>query len=573
MSSMKRRLIGRLLGLAQRRQRSFSLLLILSLALGVMAGRPAGTQAVSGLTFTAVTPFAALDSNTPCAAGPRSMYVQVNVTNNSGSTLNNLTATLNGIAVNADPLNPSATLFLLDNGEVTTRYIGTLANGATFPLYYFVNYPCTIGASINYTVTVSDGVTTPQTSGTLTLATRSEISANAGGDVLSTTLGQGAVVGQIISLSVNYTFGNPSNSGADTLLQPAGNVAFNAGCFRLVSTDITASTFTAGPLTTNDDRLYFTGVAGGSSNTLTVVYYFIYLCANTSTTAQPFADLAAGGLKYTSNYAATVISFPAGSNPFLISKKISQSSVTTLPANVTYTVTITNTSPTFAGTIDRITDVLPGSFAYSGLAGGSGVTVANSSSTPAAPATGSLAFIGRPTTSCVAGACNGSYRVPANSTLTLIYTVNIPAGTADGYYTNTATATSGNSTLGSAQAVVKVGNPPTAVTMTSFTAQVRAASIRVRWQTSAEDGTAGFNLYRSADGLREHAVQLNSGLIAAHGPELAYVWDDATAAAGQTYAYWVEEIGTSGPTQEFGPASASLAPAAQWQLFVPAIVK
>lgn len=114
---------------------------------------------------------------------------------------------------------------------------------------------------------------------------------------------------------------------------------------------------------------------------------------------------------------------------------------------------------------------------------------------------------------------------------------------------------------------------PTNVSMVSFTAQARSSDIRLRWQTGAEVQTAGFNIYRSTNGLRDQAVRLNNSLIAAQGTDLAYIWDDATAAADVTYTYWVEEVRTNGTTQEFGPVVARLGQTLVWQVFLPILVR
>src|SRR5215470_7401293 len=114
---------------AHNRPRWLQILVVLMLWLSVI---PASVHAITGLTFTVITPYAVLDANNCATQGPRAMYIQVDVTNNSGGTLSNLTATFDGF---------SAAGFTLDTGESPTRYIGTLANGATFPLYYYINYP------------------------------------------------------------------------------------------------------------------------------------------------------------------------------------------------------------------------------------------------------------------------------------------------------------------------------------------------------------------------------------------------------------------------------------------------
>src|SRR5215207_5073465 len=135
------------------------------------------------LTFSLITPFLSQDSNNSCVAGPKASYIEVLVTNPAGGTgaLTNLTASLSTFA--------GAAGVTLDAGESATRYIGNLADGASFPLYFYVNYPCQAGSNppeitSTFTVMVSDGVTASLISGTQTLTTRSEISANAGGQVI-----------------------------------------------------------------------------------------------------------------------------------------------------------------------------------------------------------------------------------------------------------------------------------------------------------------------------------------------------------------------------------------------------
>lgn len=117
---------------------------------------------------------------------------------------------------------------------------------------------------------------------------------------------------------------------------------------------------------------------------------------------------------------------------------------------ITYTVTIRNTSPTYAASLTKITDTLPTSPAavtYLGLTASSGVTTANSVYTPASNTLSSvqptLAF--RPLTST-------SYQIPAGGSLILQYTVSVPSTV--GTYTNTASSSVYAFNIGTASAVV-----------------------------------------------------------------------------------------------------------------------
>jgi hypothetical protein len=107
------------------------------------------------VTITAITPFAAIDSNNCSAAGPHAMYVQVNVTNNTAASLSNVQAVVSGFGSSAASPPSPPTAFTLDYGESASRFVGTLSAGSTTALYWYVNYPCTAGSSISYTVTVS----------------------------------------------------------------------------------------------------------------------------------------------------------------------------------------------------------------------------------------------------------------------------------------------------------------------------------------------------------------------------------------------------------------------------------
>ena len=124
----------------QRRFITLSRLLLLIVLLTGMFGRPQIANALTGITVTAITPYVTLDSNDSCNAGPRAQYVQIRVTNTSGGALNNLTATIN--FPTTTPGGSYTGAWQLDAEEFTTRYIGTLAAGASANLYYFVNYPC-----------------------------------------------------------------------------------------------------------------------------------------------------------------------------------------------------------------------------------------------------------------------------------------------------------------------------------------------------------------------------------------------------------------------------------------------
>ncbi len=418
----------------------------LSLALALSPGQ---------VSVTMVTdPFLVSDSNN-CGggAGPRAAYVGFRITNTSGTALRDVQATLGGFA----------TGFGLNGGQVATQVIGGLAPGESRTLYWHIYYPCHT-ASVNssqLSLTLSDsnpGTVTISDSGT-TVTSTSSISASAGGLVLNTTLGPGAVLGQVITYDVTYSFGNIQENDRFNM-QPAGNTSYNAGCFQLVNARVIASQVNAIPVGTSN-QLFFTATSsqGGSGNTVTVRYYIKYLCANTSTTASPYASQTSGGqIKYSGNFgaAATQMNFPGATNSLSISKTASASTV--LPGSeVVYTVTITNSSSQYDAYIERIEDHLPSGVTFVGIEPGSDVTAGNSSQVPQPGATGTLAFIGKPFVLDSSGNVSGSYLVPRGGSIRLIYRVTMPS--VEGAYSNSVTAHIGSTSIGPASATVYVAVP------------------------------------------------------------------------------------------------------------------
>jgi uncharacterized repeat protein (TIGR01451 family) len=325
-----------------------------------------------------------IDSNNCAASGPRAMYVGGLITNTGGTTVNNIVATISGVTGN----------FAL--GQGATQSVGSLAAGQSTGVYWHVDYGCSVT-----TVTSSIGITSSAATVTRTvgLSTKSSISANAGGNVLSSTLGPGAVVGQTIWFDASYDFGG-TGVGDEFILQPSGSQAFDAVCFRLVGTEIRASNIT--PIVVGTlNKIYFrqTQMQSGNGYFATVRYYFEYQCAGASTTARPYATMTSGNsLKYTGNYdgsGSISIAFPGATNPFTISKTQDISSaIAGTAATVKYTVTVSNPS-VYASRISQFVDTLPAGAKFLALDAASNVTAANSSSVPAANATGTLTFTGR----------------------------------------------------------------------------------------------------------------------------------------------------------------------------------
>jgi uncharacterized repeat protein (TIGR01451 family) len=378
-----------------------------------------------------------IDSNNCAGSGPRAIYVGGLITNTGGSTVNNIVATMNGVTGN----------FAL--GQSATQSVGSLGAGQSAGVYWHIDYGCSI-TTISSTIAVASSAAA--ISRTVGLSTISSISANAGGNVLSSTLGPGAVVGQTIWFDASYDFGG-TDIGDEFILQPSGSQAFDAVCFRLVGTEIRTSNIA--PITVGTtNKIYFrqTQKQSGNGYFASVRYYFEYQCAGASTTARPYATMTSGNaLKYTGNYdgsGSISIAFPGATNPFTIGKSSDiASAIAGNAATVKYTVTVSNPS-VYASRISQFVDTLPAGAKFLALDSASNVTAANSSGVPAANATGTLTFTGRQ---------DQSYLIAAGGTVKLIYTVQMPSTA--GTYANSARATFGTATTATVSASFTVITP------------------------------------------------------------------------------------------------------------------
>lgn len=380
-----------------------------------------------------------IDSNQCATAGPRAMYVGGVITA-GGTAETNVTASI------STPTNG----FFLAGGQQQTQTIGSLAAGGTAGAFWFIGYGCTVNASTTVTITISSSAGT--TTRNITLTAKTAISANAGGNVTSSTLGPGAVVGQTIYFDTAYDFGG-SDIGDEFMFQPSGGQNFNAGCFRMVGSRVMASNITPVVVGTTN-QLYFlqTQKQSGNGYTATIRYYFEYQCANTTTTARPYAMQTSGNaLKYTGNFDGTgsiSMSFPGATNPFTITKTEDRSfALAGTSATVKYTITISNPSA-YDSRISQIVDTLPAGASFAAIDASSQVTTANSSSVPSAGATGTITFSGKQ---------DVSYTIAAGGSVTLIYTVTMPSTA--GSYTNNVQAYFGQATTSTASATFTVYTP------------------------------------------------------------------------------------------------------------------
>lgn len=380
-----------------------------------------------------------IDSNQCSTQGPRAMYVGGIITA-GGTAETNVTASI------STPTNG----FFLAGGQPQTQVIGTLAAGASTGVFWFIGYGCTDGATTSPVVTITSSAGT--TTRTLAWTASEAISANAGGNVASSTLGPGAVVGQTIYFDTAYDFGG-SDTGDEFLFQPSGGQNFNAGCFRMVGSQVMASNITPVVVGTTN-QLYFvqTQKQSGNGYTATIRYYFEYQCANTTTTARPYAMQTSGNsLKYTGNFdgsGSISISFPGATNPFTITKTQDRSfALAGATSTVKYTVAISNPSA-YDSRISQIVDTLPAGASFAAIDSSSQVTAANSSSVPSAGATSTITFFGNQ---------DLSYIIAAGGSVTLVYIVTMPSTA--GSYSNSAQGYFGQATTATASVTYNVYAP------------------------------------------------------------------------------------------------------------------
>ncbi len=116
----------------------------------------------------------------------------------------------------------------------------------------------------------------------------------------------------------------------------------------------------------------------------------------------------------------------------------------------------------------------------------------------------------------------------------------------------------GNPINGTPKAPNSVTGPPTAITLTSFTAEASAGRVTLAWETGTELDNAGFNLYRATaeDGPY---TRINDALIAAEGDPVSgarYSFLD-TPGYG-TFYYRLEDVDYYGVSTPHGPVAVTV---------------
>ena len=209
-------------------------------------------------------PWTVLDSNDPAGTSgetPKVFIVQAEVTNTGIEAATNVVVTL-------DYDNPANNWILL-GGENPTRTVDQLAPGESYYAYWFARYPTIIGATFQYSVTAdatnADPVTTSDNfygnpvPGS-TVQTRSYISTGNSGVVQTSA---NVVVGVAFTVTVTYDLGsNPQG----LTFSPAGNLDFDPGAYRLLSTQVRFYNDAQTQESTVPDRLFYNTVPAFADN-------------------------------------------------------------------------------------------------------------------------------------------------------------------------------------------------------------------------------------------------------------------------------------------------------------------
>ena len=406
-----------------------------------------------------------MDSNSFCnaAAGPDGMWLPIEITNNHA------TDTATGLEVEFEPPTNSTS-------DDTIRYIGNLGPGDMVNIFFFVDYSalradpnCTTLTnqdhwySEDYTVTLRSIDGTGSLTGdavfdTDTFDTFRMISAQAGGVRTSDVIGPGATVGQVLTQSVVYDFGN-NNGNNDLFFQPTGNGStFRDDCFRLIGSEITRSDVTG--ITVGDtDQLFFTNLGTNNGQQVEIVYQWLVLCSpGTSTQTFAWAEMTSGTqFKYAggADYGPTDFPLP---NP--VTGQVSIHKLVQVPSNflfgvddpviVTYTVEVAN-AYTLPVILSSVADQLDSNMAFVDETTTSDIDSTNSTISPAASDTGLLDWFGLPP--------DNSYIIPAQSSINLIYQVSIDYDSLEmnpQIFTNTVTTTVGSEVLGPVNTTVTI---------------------------------------------------------------------------------------------------------------------
>ena len=161
-----------------------------------------------------------VDANKCAAEGAKAAWLSFDITNTLGSDLTNVVVVFGGFTneldFDTDPFD------WLEDPQDDTRIFNTLAAGETVPVYFYADYSalCTYVLSggekledftADYILTVSSD-SQPDEVRSSSVSNNTLLTTSAGGLLSSTTLGPGIYVGQILTQTTTYSFGNNTRS-------------------------------------------------------------------------------------------------------------------------------------------------------------------------------------------------------------------------------------------------------------------------------------------------------------------------------------------------------------------------
>ncbi len=563
----------------------------------------------------------------PGASGQVTMMVKVNAGVASGdSVVNNVTLTYKDTAGNAKtPVSASDTDIVQSPLMTVTKTDGTLLTAPNESLTYTITYTNTASGPsagpaanvvlqdtlptnttyVSCSIPVADGSCT-QANGVVTYTLSHTVIPGASGQVQTTvTVNAGVASGDSVvnTVTLNYkdTAGNAKTpviaSDTDTVQSPVMTVAKTDGktltatgeslTYTITYTN-TASGPSAGPaanvvlqdtLPTNTTYVSCAiPVADGScSQANGVVTYTLShtVAAGASGQVQTTVTVNTGTISTVVNTVTLNYKDSAGNAKTPVSasdtdqivgpdlRLTKDASSTTIVAGqpITYTLTyLNNSAVTASGVV--IAETVPVGTHFVAAGGTSGWSCPDN----AAAGTACRLSLGT-----LVGNATGS--------VTFIVRVDKPFPTGLTQIDNTASI-SDDGTHGAdptpVNNVAATKKPPTAVTLTSFSADRQTKGVWLNWTTGSELNSLGFQIYRSTSGNRSDAMLVTPQFIVSRGTGASgasYSFLDQNTEAGASYHYWLIEQDIGGGSSEFGPVQITGLRSSPYQIFLPLILR
>ncbi len=454
-------------------------------------------QACTGITIARTSsPYFILDSNKPCVDGPTAAYVSIRVTNTGGTALTNVSLKMDSFTL--------STAFRLLSPSDSSHYIGTLAPGASYVGFYFIQLACTNNTAVklNFNLYYNSGSICAFNT---TVTTRSAISSSAGG-VVTGNISAVSALGSIICDTVSQSLGNVGNN-EDIDFQPISRKNFRADAYELFATKVHTSNI-PGVTAGRRDSLYFRTTGGVNPGSVTIVYFFKVKIPGVATAASSFAVTPQGGsnFKYKSD-TTSMKSFPVATQLPVITKRASR--YYNDPCDtLKYTITVLNNS-TVAMSFDRLRDRLPPGATYRRIDAGSGITASNSSMVPDASDSNVIYFIGG---AAISGSQYESYFIPPRDSIRAIYWVKLGCSSTIRQDTNTVTGFLDQLPFDTARNLVCVGCAPLAADALRFHGEYSGDRSFLSWEVPAGRDLHEFKLYRAGiNGKYEYLHTERSG--------------------------------------------------------------